>query len=96
MNGFSELELKMPVSVLNSIGLYVQHGIVPASNFLRAVINNDLQAAINEADDVELDILKPLLQYLKERTPTGCHGHQEAIDHWNKRKQSEDSHAEGC
>lgn len=89
MNQFSELELKMPVSVLNSIGLYVEYGIIPASKFLRAVINNDLQAAINEADDVELDILKPLLEYIRLHAPAGSHGHAEATNHWSQRKQSE-------
>ena len=86
------LALQIPVRVLAELNLYVQDGVIPGK-FLRAVINNDLQAAINEADEAELDALKAIVQYLPCGLPSGCHGYSDAIINWSHRKLKERANA---
>ena len=85
MSLFTKTDLQLPVGILNTVGYYIEYGSTPNS-FLCAVINNDLQAAINEASVEDLDLIKPLLRYLHNHAPDACYGYGEAVSNWCKRK----------
>lgn len=84
MSAYNESELKIPVQTLMDLAKYIDEGFVPGK-FLRAVINNDLQAAVNEASELELNVLSIIVKYMHERAPSGCHGYSGAVKVWSKR-----------
>ena len=60
---------------------YLNHGLEPGS-FMMAVLENDLLRVFGYADDESIRSLKPIVQLLYSRVPSGCYGSKTAIrDH---------------
>lgn len=55
---------------------------VPTSDFLRAVLSNDLMEAIGRADDDNMMNLKSICQFVYMDMPSNCHGSPAKVDAW--------------
>lgn len=73
---------------LDSIDLYVMHGI-PTGSFLEAVLCNDLMEAMGRADMGNRMTLFEICDYVYNETPSACHGSQEKVRAWLKSKREE-------
>ena len=72
----------IPANLTASLERYVRHGIKPGA-FLRAVLSNDLHAAVRSADPDSLAALPELVRYVyRDMTPTRCYGIPEAVQRW--------------
>jgi len=76
--------------MIAAIRRYVDEGLYPGG-FLTAVICNDLNGAINRADDENLHNLPAFVAYFYNQTPIGCWGSQENMRVWMKMRQGEKS-----
>jgi hypothetical protein len=54
----------------------------PTGKFLRAVLENDLMAAVNLADPESYQALRRICQYVYNAMPSTCHGSPEAVTQW--------------
>jgi len=64
-----------------SIDRYVEHHR-RTGGFLRAVLSNDLTAAISCADEQAIDNLPHIVAYLWNEVPSGCWGSREKVRDW--------------
>jgi hypothetical protein len=69
------------LEIIESLDRYVKHG-VPTGDFLRAVIANDLVAAIARADLDNVKLLGPIASAMLMRVPNEARGSYEAFDAW--------------
>ena len=60
---------------------YVRTGSV-SSDFLKAVILNDLKAAVNTADDFNVHIIHIYVRWFYNRSPALCWGSKVNYDAW--------------
>lgn len=72
---------KIPERMREALLRYVTTGL-PPGDFLRAVIRNDLRAAVGAADEENVHLLREYLWWLYNIAPSGCHGSQAAFDAW--------------
>ena len=70
-----------PEAVKNSLARYVQHGI-PTGGFVRAVLENDLAAAVGRADATNVRCLPGIAAYVWQHLPVGCSGSIRAVANW--------------
>ena len=66
---------------LNSIDLWVWHGIYPGS-FLHAVLCNNLSQAIGHADEESRNELFEIVRFLHNACPSICWGSEERVNRW--------------
>ena len=71
----------IPERMMDSIALYVEHGI-PPGDFLRAVICNDLCEAVGRADDETVENLPAYVAYFWNEVPSSCWGSVDKMKHW--------------
>ena len=93
---FENLELQMafdrminpdyPVSksVISSLKLYVEKGIMPGG-FLTSVLENDLMGAMARADSYNRATIFQITCYVHNEIPSDCHGSPEIVESWQKR-----------
>lgn len=62
---------------------WVINGCEPG-HFLTAVISNDLQRAVGHADATCVHALKPLVMFLYNDCPAGCHGSPDRLRAWSE------------
>jgi len=62
---------------------YFEQGIIPGS-FLGAVLRNDLQGAIGQADDDNIKCIHSIVAWLYNYAPGGSWGYQNAPEDWKK------------
>ena len=74
----------IPSSGIESIKTYVNFG-VPTGSFLDAVLNNDLRAACERADNINIQVIPAYVAYLYNHAPVGSWGYAGATDSWTKR-----------
>ncbi len=60
---------------------YVEHGY-PTTQFLTAVLENDLMEAIVRADDDNLDALEAYCAWLRTYAPSACYGSADRVRDW--------------
>ena len=75
--------MKVPDELIESIRLYVEHG-VPQGDFLAAVIDNDLREACARADERNLPILPAIVAYFYNHCPSNCWGKPGTHRRWVK------------
>lgn len=64
---------RIPAHMMAAMQDYVQTGYV-SSDFLQAVIDNDLKAAVNTADDYNIHIIHIYVRWFYNRAPALCWG----------------------
>ena len=70
-------------------GLYNYiHCHFPCGNFLRAVLKNDLAAAVCRADDNNLHSLPAYISFLYNHAPSTCWGSTEKYENWVSKKET--------
>lgn len=74
----------IPKRITEGIDRYVKTGILPGG-FLRAVISNDLRAAIGNADDENKAVLDLIVIYMNWETPGNCWGSNDKMLSWSKK-----------
>jgi len=72
---------KLPPFIQSGARLYIEHGIQPGS-FLRAVIANDLRAAVANADRDNIVRLHEIALWFYAFAPAGCWGSAEIMRAW--------------
>lgn len=74
----------IPKRMDGAIRRYIDKGIIPGS-FLSAVISNDLRAACEWADEVNLKNLPAYIGYFYNESPSLCWGSAKIMKRWVKR-----------
>ncbi len=78
MTGMKRKELEMQYE--DSLALYVDEG-VPPSPFIRAVLENDLEAAVRLCPG-SLELLRDVVEWLCEEAPQECFGSPKIVKEW--------------
>lgn len=78
-----EYAQKINAVIIDSLDRYAMSGC-PTGGFLRAVLEHDLFAAFNLADDDNSLLMRDLVMYIHNRLPATCHGSPEEVDAWIK------------
>jgi len=63
----------IPSHMMAAMKQYVSHGMV-SSDFLKAVIDNDLKQAVATADDLNVSIIHLYVRWFYNRAPALCWG----------------------
>ena len=71
----------VPKHLLSCLDRYVEHGTDPGS-FLRAVLENDLFAAMRSAHPATVHASKDLVKYISAELPCACYGSKRAVADW--------------
>ena len=71
----------IPQSTMEGLLGYRDHGI-PAGDFLRAVLSNDLMEAVGRADDANVAAIQAICQFVHYEMPWRCHGSRERYESW--------------
>ncbi len=71
----------IPSHMMEAMNHYVRTGDV-SSNFLRAVISNDLKGAIGHADDSTITILRSYVRWFYNIAPGVCWGSAQKMLDW--------------
>lgn len=79
------MSFHIPEHMEEGIALYVQEHIRP-SDFLCAVICNDLKEAVARADDENMQNLPAFVDYFYNNTPAECWGSKKKMDEWLKKR----------
>ena len=69
--------------MIDALDRYAQHR-QPVGDFLRAVLENNLQSAVGHADDDNLRNLPAFVGYLYNEMPAPCWGSPEKVKAWLK------------
>ena len=72
----------IPEWMHKSLIRYVMEGIVPSSDFLHALICNDLSRCIGHADNNSIQALQRLVQVVYSYFPCSCWGSKQDVSHW--------------
>jgi len=73
--------IDIPVHLKESFNRYVEHGIL-TDDFLRAVLENNLMAAVGMADDDNIKIILHICRYVYNDMPAQCHGNKVNVNFW--------------
>jgi hypothetical protein len=71
----------LPAHMRDGAQLYVEHGKL-SGGFLTAVLENDLVAAVSNADHVNLMFLHSWASWLYNEAPVSCWGSKEKVKVW--------------
>lgn len=74
---------KIPPHTLESLKLYLEHGVDPG-DFLTAVLENNLKEAFGRADENNIEALFHLVAYLYNEVPMNAWGSRENMNNWIK------------
>ncbi len=79
-------------AIIEAVGRY-HNSYIPTGNFLRAVLENDLQEAVARADLENRLALAEIVIMLYNNLPSGCWGRPEEVEAWlmNKRIKSREA-----
>jgi len=77
----------IPEHMRAGIELYVNRGILLGS-FLRAIICNDLSAAVANADAVNMGLIPVYTAWFYNEAPSTCWGSPEKMKAWMRSKQA--------
>jgi|688.fasta_scaffold504115_1 hypothetical protein len=88
---FREYYANIPAYLQDQLTDWVRDGIPPSSDWLRAVIKNDLRYAVKAADAEQKLQLERVLDWLWNCSgvPGGCHGSIENYHDWRLKKAAE-------
>ena len=86
--GYKFYEFEIPDYMMSGLERYVESGIAPGG-FLSAVIENNLERAVSNADNVNRANIPAYVGYLYNEAPAGCWGYAGAVDEWCEKKTKE-------
>ena|SRR3990167_2744589 len=75
----------LPEYMVKGMFLYLTKGILPGS-FLQAVLENDLQGAAMNADQMNRECLTQWALFLYNDLPADCYGSPAQVQTWAKRQ----------
>lgn len=73
--------MSIPDNTLRDITAYVQEGI-PPSDFLEAVLTNNLKETFMMADDFNRPAIQEIVEYCRWNIPAVCWGSPENVQAW--------------
>lgn len=88
MTAYCHAAQSLPVSIYQSLLLWVEHGTMPGG-FLRACLENNLAGAVNRADPESLAALRQIVTYIYWEIPGNCWGSPAKVMLWHERKSIE-------
>jgi len=71
-----------------TFALYIDHGYLPG-DFLTAVLQNDLRAAVAAADPINQTLLPTYVAWLISYAPYDCWGSPEQVEAWAAARRAE-------
>jgi hypothetical protein len=71
----------IPEHLWGGIVRWVRRGLRPG-RFLKAVLENDLEQAVNYGDDEALGALRPIVSFVAWKTPSSCRGSATKVARW--------------
>lgn len=71
----------LPEHIRGGVERYIEHGVPPGS-FLTAVIEGDLFAAMEAADDINQKRMFDICCWFYNHAPRGSYGSPESMKHW--------------
>lgn len=77
----------IPMSTIQTIRDYIEHGLEPG-DFVRACLENNLKMAFACADIHNERALKEIVQYLYNYVPFNAWGSEKAVADWLKMRES--------
>jgi len=77
-----ETKYYIPERMVESIELYVNHGILPG-DFLGSVICNNLKNSVANADEENMKNIPAYVYYFYNYAPNGCWGSYEKMINWH-------------
>jgi len=84
----SELELAIPPAVFAGLQRYIKNGILPGG-FLTAVLQNDLIASFERADQHSKAAMEDIVTYMYNYIPMAAWGSPERVRDWSELKRRE-------
>ena len=81
-------EFYIPERMMGGLDRWIQHGIKPG-DFLTAVLENNLRATFERADDKNSQNVPAYLAYLYNECPADSWGSKEKVAAWQEKKLSE-------
>jgi len=78
----------IPKHMHQGVALYISKH-QPPGDFLRAVLQNDLQDACGRADDMNIEALHVYCAFLYNHAPSGCWGSKGVVKEWLSQDSSE-------
>jgi hypothetical protein len=83
---FDQSELfRVPLQLHAPMLMYVDYGIIPQDEFLRAILENDYRVACATSTPATREYLYNIFIFLTRCLPAKAWGSREAILAWNKR-----------
>jgi hypothetical protein len=73
----------IPAYMQEPLLAYVRTGRL-TSDFLRAVMSNNLFDAVDRADSANLPLIPLYVRWLYNRAPLGCYGWPELVAEWSR------------
>lgn len=61
---------------------YIERGEDPFSDFIYAILTNDLKKAMHSADNLNLPMIHHITAWLYNYAPSACQGSSEKVDKW--------------
>jgi len=71
----------IPPRMMGGLQRYIENHI-PPGEFLKAVIKNDLSAAVDRADEENLHNIPAYVGFLYNQAPSACWGSKENFEYW--------------
>lgn len=83
-------EFYIPDRMMPGIKRYIEEKC-PPSDFLTAVIQNDLSEAVGRADEENMRNLPAYAAYFYNHAPAACHGSKEKMAAWIKSREKKNA-----
>jgi len=77
----------VPEHILPGIARYLVTGIVPG-DFLTAMLTNDLRGVMQTADDMNIEVLPAIWNFLYHNIPSSAWGSRERMAKWVEERRS--------
>jgi len=74
---------QVPLYMVDGLKRWIERGIYPGS-FLTAVIENDLFAALSNADETNINALPAYGYFFYNEAPHGCYGSKKIAKAWHE------------
>lgn len=81
---------QVPGHLLDALDAHAKEGQL-TGDFLKSVLESDLQLAVAHADPQSMAVLKQLVTYVNCQLPIGCWGNKERVSEWKAKMRGEET-----
>lgn len=75
----------LPAHTHTALVAYIETGEDPYDEFFNAILSNDLNSAVHNADDLNLPIIHHIVAWLYNYAPYACRGSDEKVNEWKSK-----------